>query len=266
MESAPLLNLRFNPTGDLLAATRDCEAAVFLRAYGNTRQQLEDEYGPYEDASVFICLADDAGEVLGACRLIRPTDAGLKTLHDVSRPPWSVDIDRCMRAARIDPGQTWDFATVGYRRGLRGAARLAGAALFHGMIQAVRANDVPSALMIIDERVRGLLAAAGMFGRNLPGTAAARYLGSAASTPVYEHCAQAFDRQRTANPDAFRLFVQGNGLDGIRVPELAAFRFQPTPTVVASTVVASAEVASTEMTPVHEQAIDALRRTGVRTT
>ncbi len=233
MESAPLLSLRFNPTDDLLAATRECEAAVFLRAYGNTREQLADEYGPYEDASVFIALADDSGDVLGACRLIRPTAAGLKTLHDAARPPWSVDVDRSVRAAQIDPARTWDFATVGYRRGLKGAARMAGAALFHGLIQTVRANDVGSAVMIIDERVRGLLAAAGMFGRTLPGTGPARYLGSAASTPVYEHCAQAFDRQRSGNPDAFRLFVQGVGLDGVSVPPLSGFRLdQPATKVI----------------------------------
>ena len=79
MESGALLSLQFNPDGDLLAATRDCEAEVFLRVYGNTRQQLEEEYGPYEQASVFIALADDSGDVLGACRLIRPTEVGLKS-------------------------------------------------------------------------------------------------------------------------------------------------------------------------------------------
>lgn len=231
MESAPLLSLQFNPEHELLAATRDCEAAVFLRAYGNTREQLAAEYGPYEDASVFIALTEPGGDVLGACRLIRPTEAGLKSLHDAGRPPWSVDVARSVRAAGLDLGNTWDVATIGYRRGLKGAARLAGPALFHGLIQAVRANQVASAVMIIDERVRGLLAAAGMFGRTLPGTGPASYLGSAASTPVYEHCAQAFDRQRSGNPDAFRLFVQGVGLDGISVPELAAFRL-PVPTLV----------------------------------
>ncbi|MDQ2835895.1 MAG: hypothetical protein M3Y42_14795 [Actinomycetota bacterium] len=231
MDSAPMLSLQFNPEHELLAATRDCEAAVFLRAYGNTREQLAAEYGPYEDASIFIALTESGGDVLGACRLIRPTEAGLKSLQDAGRPPWSVDVARSVRAAGLDVANTWDVATIGYRRGLKGAARLAGAALFHGLIQAVRANEVASAVMIIDERVRGLLAAAGMFGRTLPGTGPASYLGSAASTPVYEHCAQAFDRQRSGNPDAFRLFVQGVGLDGISVPELAAFRL-PVPTLV----------------------------------
>ncbi|HEX8767975.1 MAG TPA: hypothetical protein VF714_06370 [Jatrophihabitans sp.] len=225
MESAPLLSLRFNPEADLLAATRDCEAEVFLRVYGNTRQQLEDEYGPYEDASVFIALADDSGDVVGACRLIRPSELGLKSLDDAARPPWSLDVARSARAARLDLTQTWDVATLGCRRGLKGPGRLASAALFHALVQVVRANEIRSAVMIIDERVRALLASAGMTGHTLPGARPARYLGSAASTPVYRHCDEAFDQQRIRNPDAHRLFTHGIGLDGIRVPPLAEFRF-----------------------------------------
>jgi hypothetical protein len=225
MEGAALFSLRFDPEADLLAATRECEAEVFLRAYGNTRQQLEDEYGPYEQASVFIALADDSGDVVGACRLIRPTGLGLKSLDDAARPPWSVDVARAARVARLDLTQTWDVATLGCRRGLKGPGRLASAALFHALVQVVRANEIRSAVMIIDERVRGLLASAGMTGHTLPGARPARYLGSAASTPVYRHCDEAFDQQRITNPDAHRLFTQGIGLDGIRVPPLAEFRY-----------------------------------------
>jgi hypothetical protein len=225
VDSAALLSLRFNPEDDLLAATRDCEAEVFLRTYGNTRQQLADEYGPYEQASVFIALADHGGDVLGACRLIRPTELGLKSLDDAARPPWSLDVARSARAARLDLSQTWDVATLGCRRGLKGPGKLAGAALFHALVQVVRANEIRSAVMIIDERVRALLASAGMTGRTMPGAQPARYLGSAASTPVYRHCDEAFDQQRVTNPDAHRLFTQGIGLDGITVPPLAEFRY-----------------------------------------
>ncbi len=233
MDSAGLLSLRFNPEADLLEAAKQCEADVFLRVYGNTRQQLEDEYGPYEHASVFIALADDSGDVLGACRLIRPTELGLKSLDDAARPPWSLDVARSVRAARLDPAQTWDVATLGCRRGLKGPGKLASAALFHALVQVVRANQIRSAVMIIDERVRALLASAGMTGHTLPGARPARYLGSAASTPVYRHCDEAFDQQRITNPEAHRLFTQGIGLDGIRVPPLAEFRYVERSTVAA---------------------------------
>jgi len=224
MDGAPVFQLRFNPTGQRLAAAVECEAAVFAKVYGNTADQLAEEYGPYEDASVFIAIYEPGGDAVGAVRLIRPSEIGLKTLHDVAGPPWSLDVPRMARAARLDLSRTWDFTTLGARRGLRRWSSLVSAGLFHGLVQAVRANDIASAVMMIDERVRGLLSMAGMTGQTMPGAYSTAYLGSASTTPVYEHCQQAFDRQRVNNPDGYRLFMQGIGLDGIEVPPLAGFR------------------------------------------
>jgi len=224
MDGIPVFQLRFDPTGDQLAAAIECEAAVFAKVYGNTAAQLAEEYGPYSDASVFIAIYEPGGDAVGAVRLIRPTEIGLKTLHDVAGPPWSLDVPRMARAARLDLTRTWDFTTLGARRGLRRWSSLVSAGLFHGLVQAVRANDIGSAVMMIDERVRGLLSMAGMTGQTMPGAYATAYLGSASTTPVYEHCQQAFDRQRVNNPDGYRLFMQGIGLDGIEVPPLTHFR------------------------------------------
>jgi hypothetical protein len=111
-----LLNLHFDPRGDLLEAARQCEEDVFLQAFGNTRSQLDEEYGPYNDQSVFVSVSDDSGHVVGSCRLITPGPAGLKTLNDVARQPWGVDGLRAARAASIDVTRTWDIATLGVRR------------------------------------------------------------------------------------------------------------------------------------------------------
>jgi hypothetical protein len=227
MDGAPLFQLRFNPTGEQLAAALECEASVFLKTYGNTAEHLAEEYGPFAAASVFIGIYEPGGDAVGAVRLIRPTELGLKTLQDVAGPPWSLDVSRMARAARLDLDRTWDFTTLGARRGLRRWSTLVSAGLFHGLVQTVRANDIASAVMMIDERVRGLLALAGMTGHTMPGAHTTSYLGSARCTPVYEHCQQAFDRQRQVNPDGYRLFMQGIGLDGIEVPSLADFRLDP---------------------------------------
>jgi hypothetical protein len=105
-------------------------------------------------------------------------------------------------------------------------------------VQVVRANQIRTAVMIIDERVRALLASAGMTGHTLPGAQPARYLGSAASTPVYRHCDEAFDQQRITNPEAHRLYTHGIGLDGIQVPPLDEFRFIERSTVSAGSALA----------------------------
>lgn len=212
--------LVFCPDGELLERTRACEAEVFLQTYGNTEQDLAFEYGPYDEASRFIALTDRAGEVVGSCRLIMPSPAGLKTVNDVFAPPWSVDGTRALRAAGSDESQAWDVATLAVRR-VPGITPLASAALYHGLVMATRANAVPWIVMMLDERARRLLAMVGFVPRPIPGTGPAPYLGSAATTPLVGDVADMIDVQRRRNPDAYRLISLGAGLTGVAVPPLA---------------------------------------------
>jgi hypothetical protein len=224
MLSSATFALHFAPTGTLLEAARRCEAEVFLQAYGNTTAQLDSEYRDYDGASVFLALTDAREDVVGACRVITPSAAGLKTLDDTLREPWGVDGYRSATAARIDVGRTWDVATLGVRSGLRGRGMLVASALYHGLIVAIEVNEVRTIVMTLDERVRTLLSTIGLITHPLPGTFAAPYLGSAASTPVYGHYAEMRGAQRRINMDAHRLVAQGVGLDGVRVPPREAFR------------------------------------------
>lgn len=116
-DSTSLHRLHFDPQGAVLASARECEAEVFLRWYGNTREQLAQEYSRYDAHSTFLALADPDGQVLAAARLISPGPAGLKTLDDISSAPWGVDGRRVAHAARMDLNTTWDVATIGVRRG-----------------------------------------------------------------------------------------------------------------------------------------------------
>ena len=214
--------LHFNPAADVLAAARDCEAAVFLDHYGNTAEQWDEEYGPYDDSSVFLAVTEPGGDAVACMRLILPSMVGLKTLVDVGRRPWSVDGNRAARAAGMSVHQTWDVATIGIRRGVRGGALLS-AALYHGLFRAVRANSARWVVMIIDDRARRLLNAVDILTTPLPGTRSAPYLGSESSVPLWGEMARMADHQRRVNPDAHRLINLGIGLDGITVPEPAAF-------------------------------------------
>jgi hypothetical protein len=216
MNGTPL-RFVFDPVGDELAAALDCEAAVFLQTYGNTVDQLADEYGPYADSTGFMTLLDESGQALATTRFIAPGPAGLKTLNDTGRPPWQVDGLRSARAAGIDPSRTWDIATVAVRRTSRGGS-LAAAALYHGIAAAANANDIDSIVMIVDARARRLFSASGMQTNTLPGTTPGEYLGSPRSTPVWADLGDMFGQQRITNPDAYRLIYQGIGLDGVSLP------------------------------------------------
>lgn len=211
--------LSFGAGGADLVGARACEAAVFLRAYGNAEADLVAEYGPYEPASRFIALTDSDGTVVAACRIILPSPAGLKTVNDVYRAPWSVDGARAVRLAGADLAQAWDVATVAVLPD-PGVTSMASAALYHGLVMATRANGVQWIVMMLDERARRLLAMAGFIARPIPGTEPRPYLGSAATTPLVGDVAAMIDYQRRTNPDAYRLMSLGAGLIDIDVPPL----------------------------------------------
>lgn len=212
-------------TQEQLAAVRACEASVFLSTYGNTEEQLHDEYGRYEDASVFVGVFDRAGTAVGAVRLIRPNSVGLKTLVDVGRPPWHVDGLAIARLVGMVPERTWDVATLAVRRG-QARAGLIATALYHGMLRTLRANRARWIVMLMDSRARRLLDISGLRTDVLPGTKPAEYLGSPATVPLWGDFAAMLDGQRARNPDAYRLVGLGIGLDGIRVapPDSFALR------------------------------------------
>lgn len=217
--------MHFDPQGDLLEATRACEAEVFMRWYGNTPAQFADEYGPYEDVTRFICLSEAGGDVVAVMRLLAPGGAaGLKTLADVGSDPWKVDGARSAAAAGLDLRSTWEIATIGTRRQAAGSGVKFSLALYHGLTLTARANRITSIVAILDERVRRLLDATGLTMHTLPGTRTASYLGSEASTPVFAHGAALLDNQRRNAPVAHALVSSGQGLDGVSVPPVEAFR------------------------------------------
>lgn len=219
------LRLVFDPGAQLLEAARACEAEVFLRWFGNTREQLCDEYGAYEDASVFVVIADDQDDVRAAVRLLVPGGAaGLKTLADIASPPWQVEGRRVARVLGLDSSSTWEVATLGARGRSAAESERLSMALYHALMTIARVNDMSSYVAILDHRVRRLLASVGILTRPMPGTFPATYLGSELSVPVYAHYAQMRDTQRRRFPDAYRLVTMGAGLDGISVPTQEHFR------------------------------------------
>ena len=218
----------FDARDELRASARECEAEVFLRAFGNTRAQLDEEYGPYEDSSVFLVLADQADTVHAMVRLIAPGGtAGLKTLVDIGAPPWDADGERSASAVGIDLASTWEVATLGVRRGSAAHGTRLSLALYHGLLTGARVNAASSFVAILDDRVRHLLGSVGILTRALPGTSSAPYLGSGSSTPVYAHFAPLVENQRKHYPEAYRLVTLGIGLDGVAVPAPDEFRVRP---------------------------------------
>jgi hypothetical protein len=218
-----MLRLVFNPQGDVREAARGCEADVFAARYGNSAALLEEEYGPYDAASVFVVVADDQDDVVASARIILPNPAGLKTLVDLGRPPWEVDGSASAAAAGLDLSSTWDIATIANRGGSWGPGVHPGTALWFGIFMAPRVNDIKTLVAVLDNRVRRLVATMGMLVQTLPNTSTAPYLGSTASAPIYTHVTAMLAGQRHRNLDAHRRIALGIGLSGISTPELSSF-------------------------------------------
>ena len=228
------MRLVFDARGEAAAAARQCEADVFLDRFGNTAEELAAEYGPYEDASVFVALLADDGVAYAAARLIRPGPAGLKTINDLAREPWGIDPVLAARRAGVDPAASWEAATFAVRRGVRRRGYDAMEALFYGLAVGSIVNEFRSVTAIIDEHVLAMFGALGLFLHPFPGTEPGPYLGSPSSSALYAHVDEILATQRRVAPHKWRAITTGEGLAGITVPDPATMRLPPMPGGIAT--------------------------------
>ncbi|NEK59261.1 hypothetical protein GCU56_15450 [Geodermatophilus sabuli] len=195
------------------AAAREVEARVFLQAFGNTPEVMEEEYGPYGDRSRFVVVIDDAsGSALGAARLILPDGTGMvKTLADVAGEPWRLSVPDSLRAADLAGRPVWDVASLAVDRRYRSGA--AGAevtlALCHGLFQYSRLCGADGLVTILDDRVLRLLRAMGVPWAAMAGATSREYLGSPASTPCICLVDAIGESIRATRPDLAPAVVEG---------------------------------------------------------
>jgi hypothetical protein len=201
------------PDTDLVA----CEAEVLGERYGDTEESLAAAYGAHADNTAWLSVTDSGGRVLGWSRLIAPGPLQLKTLADVSLPPWSIDGVAAARSVGLDPDRCWDVATIGTRRDLGADSVRAAMALYHGMIIATRVNGADWVLAIMHVLVRRILAHAGLVMHPLPGTAPGVYMEAPGFIPVYANLERVLAEQRVAYPEAYGQVALGR-LDDIEVP------------------------------------------------
>ena len=221
------LRLVFDARGEVAEAARRCEADVFLARFGNTPEQIAVEYGPYEEASVWLAVMADDGVAHAAGRLIRPGPAGLKTLNDLRREPWRVDPVAAARRAGVDPSASWESATFAVRPGLRRRGYDAMEALFYGLAVGSLVNGFEAVVAVIDDRVLQLFGSIGLFLNPFPGTGPGPYLGSPRSSALYAFTDEILATQRRVAPDKWRAITTGEGITGTTVPEPATMLLPP---------------------------------------
>ncbi len=220
----PDARLHVNPTGDLLEATRECEATIFENWFGNTRAMLDEEYAPYEETTTFLSVTDQYDDVVAVIRLIAPGGPnGLKALQDIAGEPWHVDGIESATAAGLDLDTTWEVSTIGTMRskGLRQVHYTL--ALYRGLSLVAQMNGMSGYVTILDKRARAQIEMAGAPHIDLPGTYPAPFLGSPISSPVYAIGTDLAAYQRKHSPRIYEIVAHGRGLDGMEIPPAEDF-------------------------------------------
>ena len=169
---------------------RFVERRVFLDAFANTPGLLSAEYEHYEPSSIFFVVLDHQRRVpAGMMRIILPSPAGLKSLHDIE-PVWGEPVDAVL--ARVDDawdlGRLWDLATLAVNPEYRGNAALG--LVTQGLLQSVNQVALRCGLLryvtILDVAVLRMLQwKIGRPFHAFPGIEPRSYLGSAASVPMW---------------------------------------------------------------------------------
>jgi hypothetical protein len=106
---------------------RQLEREVFFESWGNDAARMTEEFGPYEDASVFFLAIDvDASTAAGVLRMIRNSPAGLKTIVDLDDAekspiaPIAIPVETVLARHGIDDlDRCWDGATAAVPRRYR---------------------------------------------------------------------------------------------------------------------------------------------------
>jgi hypothetical protein len=195
MGSTTPYRLVFAAQGEMRSAARALEARG---------RHAADTFEEYEASSLFVVVADARDEVVGACRVILPGPAGFKTLDEVEALSWPAG-RRLLTG--LDAARTWDIASCSVRRG---SGPLVPAALCHGLVRALRTNEIRYILATLAERQRRTLSSVGL----LPIPVA----HGRGRTHVWGQVGELLDVQRIVNREGYRLVSCGHGFDGVRFP------------------------------------------------
>lgn len=90
---------------------RYIEETVFMESFENDPEEMQREYGPYEDESIFFLALDcEDNRPIATVRVI---ENGHKTLVDATKEPFAVDAEDVVLSHYItDVSKVWDIGTA----------------------------------------------------------------------------------------------------------------------------------------------------------
>lgn len=104
---------KFEAESEFSNLGRYVESTVFYETFGNNPKLMEQEYGPYENASEFYVVIDhEQRSPVGVMRIIKPSEAGLKSLVDLNKINIGFTQEDVYREYDLDPAKCVDIATL----------------------------------------------------------------------------------------------------------------------------------------------------------
>jgi hypothetical protein len=199
---------------------RRLEREVFFEFFGNTPELLAAEYGPYEDASIFLCVIDHLrARAAGVIRVILPSPAGFKSLHDLTEG-WGEPASEILARSNVEltPAATWDVATLAVQQEYRGAASrgVVSLGVYQGLTM-LAARVQPNHFIAIMDLVALDLVQKAFYRPFSPfvGCEPRRYLDSPSSLPVYADVPEGWARVEMLDRATYELLHDGVGTEDV---------------------------------------------------
>jgi hypothetical protein len=215
----------FGATDPGSGLARAVERDVFWETFGNTPELLQQEYGPYDAASIFFCVVDHRRRIpVGMMRVIVPSAAGLKSLNDIATA-WGQDpaLAQARTGVSLPAATTWDVATLAVRKDYRGTAArgLVSLALYQRLNMAILRFGVTHLVAILDTKVLRVLQLQlhNMF-HPFAGVEPQPYLDSPVSLPVWCDVRDHAVRLAAVDRVIYNILFDGEGLaDAVAAPD-----------------------------------------------
>lgn len=201
---------------------RFIERAVFQDTFGNDSDEMEREYSAYESASTFFLSVDRlTGKATGVLRVIKNSDAGLKSYDDAVNN-FSISPEKIATHPGMDDmDKVWDVGTIAVLPEFRGKDGPVSILLERAVYKSALDHDIPSLISIVDEkalaRLRSPWRGVGIPFKPLGGAKAQSYLGSGKSYPVHGYVPDFYptmDKERgSLRGKLLARLVLGNAVD-----------------------------------------------------
>lgn len=220
--------VEITPAADPFSAhARKVEGDVFLEAFGNTSETIKEEYDPYEHLSTFVHVFDTQEQrSAGAARILLGKADELKSVRDVTNPPWNAKFEDLVEAAGLEGKTALDVATLAVSPAYRGAqlSNAVSMAIYKGVLLYGKTIGVDPMVAVFDTKVLALI---NRIFKNAwhyyPGVEPAEYLGSPLSAPAW--CLNSdLEARIKENAPSVHTMIYGPTLEGFQMPNWSDFK------------------------------------------